>query len=335
MVRQLLVLCIGVMTVLAAKAQDPQFSQFYAAPMYLNPGFTGLTTQDRVSANYRHQWPSIPGAFVTYNFAYDRNLDLLNSGIGFIVTHDQAGSGALSMTSVQGMYSYSFQVRRHVYIRPGIYAGMYRRAVDMERLTFGDQLLRGGSQFATSETWQGAPQTFFDFGVGGIVYGRHTWFGAAAHHINQPNQTLLGDQAPLPLKYSAHGGWRHSLKRRTQGRRTLSTDIVFAFNYKAQNQFDQLDVGFYYEPEPLVFGVWYRGIPVLKAYEPGYGNNDALVFMVGYWYEKFKIAYSYDATISRLVSNTAGSHEISISYEWADPRKQLARRRKPAPCAKF
>ncbi len=29
-------------------AQDPQFSQFYAAPLYLNPAFAGSTGQARV-----------------------------------------------------------------------------------------------------------------------------------------------------------------------------------------------------------------------------------------------------------------------------------------------
>ena len=40
---------------LQVAAQDMQFSQFYAAPMYINPGYTGSTIEHRMVMNYRHQ----------------------------------------------------------------------------------------------------------------------------------------------------------------------------------------------------------------------------------------------------------------------------------------
>ncbi|MDZ7648916.1 MAG: type IX secretion system membrane protein PorP/SprF [Cytophagales bacterium] len=43
---------------MAAHAQDPQFSQYYAAPLYLNPAFTGTTQDHRFITNYRNQWPN-------------------------------------------------------------------------------------------------------------------------------------------------------------------------------------------------------------------------------------------------------------------------------------
>jgi hypothetical protein len=57
----------GLLTCMAAVGQDYQFTQFYAAPVNLNPAFTGNTTQSRLVMNYRNQWTAIPGAFVTYN----------------------------------------------------------------------------------------------------------------------------------------------------------------------------------------------------------------------------------------------------------------------------
>ena len=61
--------------------QDPQFSQFYSTPLYLNPAFTGNTIQGRVGGNYRKQWQGIPGAFTSYTFFYDHNLDRFNSNL--------------------------------------------------------------------------------------------------------------------------------------------------------------------------------------------------------------------------------------------------------------
>ena len=47
------------------KGQDPQFSQFYAAQLYLNPAFTGSTQISRAGINYRNQWPAIDASYVT------------------------------------------------------------------------------------------------------------------------------------------------------------------------------------------------------------------------------------------------------------------------------
>jgi len=42
-----------------ANGQDPQFTQFYANPLYLAPSFAGATQQDRITAVYRNQWPEL------------------------------------------------------------------------------------------------------------------------------------------------------------------------------------------------------------------------------------------------------------------------------------
>ena len=54
-------------------AQSPQFSQFYANQMLLNPAFTGNTTYNRLAGNYRYQWPGVGKAFNSYALGYDYN----------------------------------------------------------------------------------------------------------------------------------------------------------------------------------------------------------------------------------------------------------------------
>ena len=44
-----------------AYAQDPEFTQFYANPLYLNPAFAGTGRCPRIIMNYRNQWPAISG----------------------------------------------------------------------------------------------------------------------------------------------------------------------------------------------------------------------------------------------------------------------------------
>ena len=90
-----------------ATAQDPQFSQFYAAPLYLNPALTGNTFQDRIILNYRKQWMGIAPGYETFAVSYDHNDTKLHSGFGGMVLRDVAGSNGLAFT--HAAFNYSFE----------------------------------------------------------------------------------------------------------------------------------------------------------------------------------------------------------------------------------
>ena len=91
-------------------AQDPEFSQYYAAPLYLNPAFAGTSVDHRFIVNYRNQWPNVNHAFETYAASYDYNLDQLNSGLGFLIVHDKAGSAHLKSTQFNFQYAYKVKL---------------------------------------------------------------------------------------------------------------------------------------------------------------------------------------------------------------------------------
>jgi type IX secretion system PorP/SprF family membrane protein len=315
-------------------AQDMQFTQFSAAPLYLNPGFTGTTIQHRVATSYRNQWAAIPGQFVNYVFSYDYNMAELNSGLGILFAREQAGTGNLGNTEVALLYAYHFKISNKILIQPGIKFNFIRRGVDFSKLIFNDQLSRGGGS-GTADDIELDNVSYMDITSGAIAYSEKYWFGVAFNHINEPNQSLTNSDSPLYMKFSAHGGYKFVLSE--GGRKTLNTSYINAtFQYKAQQKFDQLDLGLYYTREPFVFGLWYRGLPVVKSFE-GVLNNDALAIVLGYKIVDYNlnIGYSYDVTISRLAANSAGSHEISLVYEVASKKKKRKRRKYFVPCAKF
>ncbi|MBP7407138.1 MAG: type IX secretion system membrane protein PorP/SprF [Flavobacteriales bacterium] len=327
----LLLLSCGVLGPLLA--QDAQFTQFYASPTYISPAFAGTGLQTRLGMAVRDQWPAFPGAFVTTNFAIDHYLSDVNSGIGFLVTHDRAGSGALRYTSVSGQYAYEIELKRKVFIRPALQIGWVNHAVDFTKLTFGDQLARGGS-VGTYEYLQGSSIGYADMAAGVLFFTPKYWLGTSLHHLNRPNQSLLSNETRMPMKFSMHGGWRTTF--RTPVIREHPQNLVLAFNYRMQDKYDQLDIGGYFERDPFYVGLWYRGIPLLKRYEPGYGNNDAIAAMVGVIVNDLRIGYSYDITISRLAGQSAGAHEITLGYELAAKhKKRSAAKRRIVPCAKF
>ncbi|MBL4593777.1 MAG: type IX secretion system membrane protein PorP/SprF [Flavobacteriales bacterium] len=322
--------------VLGGTCQDMQFTQFNAAPLYLNPAFTGATIEHRFATNYRNQWTAIPGHFVNYTFAYDYNLAEFNSGIGLLFAREQAGTGGLGNTEIGFLYSYHFRIDNKVFIQPGIKFNYISRGVDFSKLVFNDQLARGGpANGPSSDDIELNNVSYIDVTAGFLVYSAKYWAGVSFNHINEPNQSLTNDESPLFMKFSAHGGYKIELSE--GGRKTLNTSYFnIAAHYKAQQKFDQLDLGVYYTREPFTFGVWYRGLPGIKSYE-GVLNNDALAIILGYQVIDYnlKIGYSYDVTVSRLAANSAGSHEISLIYEVASKKKKRRSRRFFVPCAKF
>lgn len=317
-------------------AQDPQFTQFYAAPTYLNPAFAGTLDDNRFVMNYRHQWPAVSGAFVTHNASYDQYISGIKSGIGVLFTHDRAGTGALTRTNIAVQYAYEFQLNRKVSVRPAVQIGIGQRSLNFNRLTFGDQLLRNNAPGSIDpDIVQFADQNVLypDFGTGALLYSDKFWFGLSAHHINRPNESLLQKDSRLPVRYSMHGGYRLRINERYYNKPTQH--LVTAFNYRSQGDFDQLDVGVYYEYDPVTFGIWYRGLPGIKQSTSNYTNHDALALMLGIEIKKFYIGYSYDITISNLAVNTGGSHEISVMAKFAGKRRKKKTRQRLIPCAKF
>ncbi len=311
-------------------AQDPQFSQFYSAPLYLNPAFAGASQLTRIGANYRNQWPSLESNFVSYSAWGDHFIDEKNSGIGFFVGRDQATVSGLASTLIAAQYAYQLSLTKTFTLRAGFQAGYTFRNVDFSKFVFGDQINPDGSIDPTSETFNSTTaNNFFDIGAGVLLYSENAWFGVSAFHLNQPNQSLIGEQSLLPRKYSFHVGYKFFLTEGTIGEglfsRPQERSIAPTAQYKFQGEFDQLDLGLYFTYEPIIFGIWYRGLPVKSI--DGIANNEAIVLLVGITKKSKKeiinIGYSYDVTLSNLGTQSGGAHEFSISYAWfsGDPRK--------------
>jgi len=337
-------LLITMLMGLTVLAQDIQFTQFYAAPLFLNPAFAGANVCSRFTTNYRNQWPGIKKTYVTYTASYDHALPKINSGIGFLLTNDKAGTGNLRTTSISGLFSYEALLSRKWALRGGVQAGETFRSIDFRSLTFGDQIARNNAP--TVEIPADPSTLYFDVGAGLLAYTTKYWIGLAAHHLTQPNQSLIGGESILPVKYSFHSGINlpvgspAGMKKAKKKVKAAKQFFSPAVNYRMQGKFRQLDIGFYYNYRPMVLGVWYRGIPILKTYNPQYINHDAIAFIAGFEAKSFKFGYSYDLTVSKLASAAGGSHELSMAYQFCDyaslkKRKKKFKQNFIIPCAKF
>ncbi len=313
-------------------AQDPQFSQFYANPLYLAPSFAGITQGSRLASNYRNQWPEIPGKFITYTFSYDHWFDNYNSGAGILFMQDKSGSGNLRTTNIGVQYAYDFPLNNEWHMRPGVHLFYTERAIDFEKLVFNDQITPYGQRPSTVEVPPLSNRGGIDFSTSAIAYSAKHWIGVSVDHLFRPNQSLFefdGNDvanAYIPIKYSFFGGTKFSPNGRLIGR--VEESIQLAFLFRQQGHFNQLDLGMYWHRSPLVLGAWYRGLPGLSS-----GGQDAVIFLVGYKIDQLNIGYSFDFPVSQLLGSTGGAHEISLTYTWKSIR--LPKKPRMVPCPDF
>ena len=308
--------------------QDPTFSQFYANPLYLAPSFAGATQEYRIGMNYRNQWPAIPGVFETYSISFDKAMPNFNSGIGVLATYDVAGSGNLSTTNIGLLYSYDFNINEDWHFRPGVNFKFYYLGLDIAKLIFNSQLTGSGTTPSIS------PPPFdnvadVDFATSFLAYNDAYWGGFTLDHLLAPKISFYGGDTHVPVKFNLFGGMQ--LIKKTRLRVKLQEVLSVALNFQVQQKFYQTDLGLYYYKDPLIFGLWYRGIPFVTSQA-----GDAVIGLVGIKTEQLRIGYSYDFTISNLVSSTGGAHEISLTYEFNSfTIGQQRKRIRAIPCPEF
>lgn len=309
-----------------AKAQDVQLSQFYASPLYLNPGFAGSAHLNRLATHQRLQWPGLEAKYITSLFSFDTYSTKYKSGFGVMLMQDYQGGNTLTSTEITLQYSYELHISKKYTLRPGLQYGFASRSINYAEFRFPNQFNneKGFDNSISSGGEFGADRiSYSDLSSGAVFYSEKLWVGISAHHINQPNQSFNGEVAKLPAKYSLVGGYKIPLSKNKYQRANTTSSITPAMHYKLQGKSDQLDLGVYGTYKQLIAGFWYRGIPV-KKYLPKLHNSESMVALVGWKYNGLSFGYSYDFTVSRLsVARPWGAHELNITYVHYKKRKKM------------
>jgi type IX secretion system PorP/SprF family membrane protein len=304
-----------------AVAQDPNFSQFFASPLTLNPALTGkFDGVYRVAGNYRNQWPTINNAFRTYTASFDAGIlknripEFDQFGIGFLGFADDAGNGVLKNNAfaVSLAYHKALDEDGLHQLGVGFQGGYVGKRLDVTKVTFEDQLTPSGFTGATSEVFPGQKVnvSYFDMNAG-ILYNGSTdgynnfYVGASMYHINRPKESFqdkqyfdlsgrLTLQAGGKLKVSQYNYIHLSANYSRQANAT-NTVIGGAFALNANSSDDN--------PTNIYIGSWYR-------------FGDAIIPYVGLEFGEFHIGATYDVNISSLKpgSNMRGGAEISLIY---------------------
>jgi type IX secretion system PorP/SprF family membrane protein len=300
-----------------AKAQDPVFSQFYASPLQLNPAFAGSAMAPFIALNYRMQYPGFSGsgaAYSTFAGSYDQHLKGLNSGIGMSVMTDDAGQGMIKKTYASAHYSYKVAVNDKIATRIGVEAGFIQSTLDWNRLIFPDQLnaqtgafLPDGSKNPSAERRPAnLGKTLFDMSMGLVIYGEKFHGGFVVKHLATPDEGYINAnqnlRIGLPMRFTIHGSYEFVLKKAT--RYQMGSFVSPTILLVKQGEFAQYTVGSFMSVGPLIGGFWYRH---------AFTNPESVIMMMGFKQENYRIGYSYDYSVGRLLGKTGGSHEISLT----------------------
>lgn len=298
------------------------FSQFYNAPLHLNPAFAGNTFGPKVAINYRNQWPGLPSAYITYAASYDQFFKKFNSGIGFTVLADEAGQGVLKTNRASFTYSYAINLGRDQFIKIGIEPSIRQSRINWQKLIFGSQIdditgevTPGGSNLPNSEIEpESTNKIYFDVGVGGVYYNKIFYAGVSVKHLNAPDIQFIESGKSesirgVPVRTSGHMGaqfYTPFLNFRKY-KSYFSPQVMYVY----QNPTSQLLIGGLLDVGVMSVGSWFRYSST---------NADALIFSAGFEKDFFRMEYSYDVTVSRA-AGTGGAHEIGIVMTFEDQNR--------------
>jgi len=314
-----LTVCVAMMRVVSA--QDPNFSQFFASPLTLNPALTGkFDGVFRVAGNFRDQWPTINNAFVTKTASVDfgilknRLSDIDQLGVGIIAITDRAGDGVLVTNGAGISLAYHKGLDENGYhqIGAGFQGTYFNKRLDITKVVFEDELTPlGFVPGTTGETFSGKQinVSFVDVNAGVLYNGttngyNNFYIGASMYHINRPKESFQGGQYLLAARTTIQAGGKipigpynylHVSAIHSMQAKAHNTVAGGAFSYNVNSSEEN--------PVNVYIGAWYR-------------FNDAAIPYIGLEFSGIHIGATYDANTSSLkpASNTRGGMEISMIY---------------------
>jgi type IX secretion system PorP/SprF family membrane protein len=324
MLKNIAFVLVSLLSVCNMQAQDLQMSQFYSAPLYLNPALAGVAYGPRVTLNYRNQWASLGdgfnGGYTSYMVGADMHIDKIRSGLGILFVGDQIMNNVYASYTVKLQFAPQFKIRRNLAIKIGIEGSYIHKKLNWTELQFSDQINpyygfvdNAGLANPTGEqTPLNLSSNRGDFGAGFLIFSPKYYFGFAVSNFIMAKETFTNTvEARTPMRIVGHFGATLPFKnRRGKYNVYISPNILVANQGKNLQINGGLLVGVY----GLYFGPQFRYV---------LNNPESFIGVVGFKKGKFRVGYSYDFTVSKLAGKTGGTHEISFTFNWAGDDNSL------------
>jgi type IX secretion system PorP/SprF family membrane protein len=300
--------------------QDLHFSQYFNAPILVNPANTGFNPDFdyRMGGNYRNQWASLSNTpYKTMSVWADAQLfnnRFENSwiGIGGAFLNDVAGSG--NLTAMKGFASIAYHqvLGFNSLISGGFNIGFTQKRIDLNKLTFNSQW--NGKFFETSlpsnEPFQFSSVEYFTLqaGINFAQFVNDNLYlngGVSISNINRPRESFFAEgknDDRLEMRYTTFANASIKIQNLWIINPNIHFSKIGTANEWVVGMMAQRDLSSSHNGSlQFLAGAYYR-------------SNDAFIPMVGFDIKNTKFTFNYDATISqlKLYNQSRGAYEISI-----------------------
>ena len=313
-------LFISVFATHLVKAQDLHFSQYFNAPLLINPANTGFNPDYdfRIGGNYRNQWAAISNnPYKTMSVWADAQL--FNNrfengwvGIGGALLQDVAGTGNLTSTKAFGSIAYHQLLGYNSVLSGGFNVGLTQKRIDVNKLTFNSQW--NGKFFEPSipsnEPFQFSSSTYFTIQAG-LNYAHfvndnlYLNGGISINNINRPRESFFAqgtNDDRVDVRYTAFANASFKIQDVWIANPNVyfskvgtATELVLGMMLQRDLSADKNG------SLQLLAGAYYR-------------KGDAIIPMIGFDIKNTKFTFNYDATFSSLknFNQSRGAYELSI-----------------------
>ncbi|MFM6969849.1 MAG: PorP/SprF family type IX secretion system membrane protein [Sediminibacterium sp.] len=301
-----------------ASAQDPNFSQFIASPLSINPALTSNGESSwRAMSNVRTQWVGIGSSYITQSVSVDGKLKKLDDdnylGIGGMVIAEKAMDGIFKSTYININTAYHLSLDNK---GNGLAVGLgyinNNTRIDFSQLSFDQQLSSIGFDRTLPA---GEPSlsnaTSFSSACAGIMYtydNDNTFLnlGAAGYRFVKSNRSVLDDKTQyISPRYDIHADFGTALNERVN----LNVSAV----HMIQNGTSNTSIGTSFG---LVQNANDFNSEQLRMLNLGmfYKIGNAIIPYVGYNYNAFQFGFSYDVNVSSVKSGSMSARSFEISF---------------------
>ncbi len=273
----------------ASAQQDPQFTQFMADRLSINPAFAGSKDAICATLMYRNQWAGFDGAPTTMMFNGHAPIASIRSGVGLTFFNDNIGQ--LNTNILRAHYAYHLKVGSS-FLNLGASIGMYNSSIgtNWQPIDIDDNAI----------PFSGQSNTKFDASFGLYFHKPGQFYaGLSSTHLSE------GDMEDVNIAIARHyylmGGYIFNVHPSIN----LNPNVLVKSDI-ASTQYDiNLNAEYLAGNKMIWLGVTYRTV-------------DAIAPQVGYQHQfgknTLRVGYSYDVTTSELANYSNGSHEISVNF---------------------
>jgi type IX secretion system PorP/SprF family membrane protein len=300
-------------------AQDPHYTQFYSAPLTVNPAYTGVFEGKlRVMSNYRQQWGNLADPYTTSTVSADLKIagnDLESQNpinVGIQMMNDKSMQGAFKSNYLMATTSYHVNIDYDGKQSIGIgLSGSYgNRRIDFSSISFDRQFTSGGFDLSlpSGETILKNLKPYGSIGAG-VLYqfkdqetGTFFDIGLSGYHLNKPKQSVLNDNSEIvPIRYSAQASFQTYLGE------TALINIKGLYQNQASVSYilGGLSIATLIgESKDMVgAGIWYR-------------SKDAFSPYLFTEFRNFMLGITYDITTSALKPGSRPARSLEFSLQW-------------------